>query len=341
MKMLRYLFIILSLLSVCIVKSVAADDDFRGFKTTLPMTIDGIADENVWDSASWYPMSWVWLPYNDVVDSLDFTGRFKIAWDTARLYILVEVVDNSLFDGHPSPLDNYWNDDCVEIFLDEDKSGGNHLNSYNAFAYHVSTLFDVVDNTDVANITALFNDHISAAWTKIDSLYTWELEIKVYPSTFTRSNPGLPVTLTPNKLMGFSLAYCDTDGSMTRENFIGSKYLPEAQSNDSYINASLFGSLTLYDPAYIPPTAVINKDIQPINFYPNPAKEVIYYSVNKGAAVPESVRFINLTGQVVYEIKLADNSGMGYFTVGNIERGTYIFEVISTNQTDFRQIVLY
>jgi hypothetical protein len=281
-------------------KSIAADDDFFAYYCSEAITVDGIGNENIWDTISWYPINNVWIPYNQSVLPTDFSGRFKLVWTEERLYILVEIIDDSLFDGHPSPQDNYWNDDCVEVFLDEDKSGGNHLNSFTAFAYHVSTVFDVVDNTTVSNTTGLFNDHVTAAYTRTDSLYTWELEIKVYPSSFTLSNPGLPVNLTANKKMGFSLAYCDTDGSLTRENFIGSKYLPQAQANDSYINASLFGTLTLVDTSAIDTTdhntLISTSKISDIDAYPTIVKNSLTLVLTENSNSPAQISIINIFG---------------------------------------------
>lgn len=341
MKNIKTPYLVCLLLTAFFTISNLRADSFIGFKTTQPMTVDGIGDEAVWDLATWYPMEYVWLPYNDVVDSLDFSARFKVAWDSARLYLLVEVVDDSLYDGHPSPLDNYWNDDCVEVFLDEDKSGGPHNdanNQFNAFAMHVSTLFDVVDNGTSG--TALFNNLITAAIHKMDTLYTWELEIKVYPSTYNQASPGDPLKLTPNKVMGFSLAYCDDDGSNVRENFFASTYVTQANSNNSWLNASIFGSLTLYDPDYVAPSAVNNFERQSIDLYPNPAKEIVYYTLDKSAGLPEKIRLLSLTGQVVDERILSGNSLSGSILLDDLNKGVYFVEIITDRTICSRQLVL-
>ena len=64
--------------------------------------IDGIADELVWEQAEWYPIADRWL--GPEYTSEDFSGRFKVAWTEQRIYILVEVVDDILFDSHRDPL---------------------------------------------------------------------------------------------------------------------------------------------------------------------------------------------------------------------------------------------
>ena len=304
---------------------VTDDDTFIAYKATETPVIDGYADESFWgDTIPWYPIDYVWLPYNEYVAPEDFTGRFKISWTDDRLLLLVEIVDDVLYDIYPNPLDNYWNDDCVEVFLDEDHSGGNHQFNYNAFAYHISTTFDVVDGG--TGTSALFNSHIDAARTQSDSLYTWELSIKVFDDTYVDES-STPVTLTNEKEMGFSLAYCDNDASAYRENFIGSKYLPESQSNDSYINASIFGTLTLIDPnagPVEPPEAVAQNEYEDITLFPNPASETLYYRFNEIPGIMYSYSIVDLAGQVVRTGSLDKSSESGMIDVKALPQGAYV-----------------
>ena len=111
-------------------------NDYRAPQAPAPLTIDGVADEPIWNEADWHSIAHRWLG-PEYVDS-DFQGRFKVVWTAERIYILGEFVDDVLFDSHRNPLVQYWDDDCLEIFLDEDYSGGDHQHNHNAFAYHVS-----------------------------------------------------------------------------------------------------------------------------------------------------------------------------------------------------------
>ncbi len=324
----------------CIDKvDITADDSFIAYKASEMPVIDGSASDECWDTVGWYPINFVWLPYNDYVASDDFTGRFKLSWTDERVLLLVEVVDNILYDGHSDPLQNYWDDDCVEVFLDEDHSGGNHLNNFNAFAYHVSTVFDIVDNDDSG--PALFNSHIDAARSQMDSLYIWELSIKIFDDSYTDES-SIPVTLSHGKEMGFSLAYCDNDASPSRENFIGSKYLPESESNNSYINASLFGTLTLVDPADSPdisdPFTVLKQEN--LRVYPNPASEVLYYWFDNNPDSDYQYRIVDLTGQTVRTGLIARNIKRGVIDLNGLHQGTYIIYFQNTDHVISRQIIL-
>ena len=82
------------------------------------LVIDGVANELVWQAAEWHAIDHRWL--GPEYTSEDFSGRFKVAWTEERLYILVEVVDDIQFEIHRDPLMQYWDDDSVEIFNDED-----------------------------------------------------------------------------------------------------------------------------------------------------------------------------------------------------------------------------
>ena len=335
--MLKFRYFIRAIfLSILFVNNlVAADDTFIANKASETPVIDGIGNESYWADAQWYPINYVWIPYNTIVSPTDFSGRFKLSWNENRLLLLVEIVDDSLYDTHVNPFDNYWNDDCVEVFLDEDHAGGIYQNTFNAFAYHISLTFDVVDPWS----NVLLNDHIQAARTKHDSLYTWELSIKVFDKNFKTNGSHIPVALKNNKEMGFSLAYCDNDRSPERENFIGSKYLPVDSSNDSYLNASRFGTLILKDP-----NVSINRQIAEnslkCEIYPNPATDYIYYKheSNKDDVIVARIR--NLSGQVLYSKIIDNNSDFGIIPLIGIEKGIYIVEIIGENQIYSNKLII-
>jgi len=303
------------------------DDSFTAYKATSEPAIDGLANEDFWDDAEWYPLEYVWLPYNDIVDAEDFTGRFKLSWNEDHLLMLVEITDDVLSDIYSDPLDNYWNDDCVEVFLDEDHSGGPHMYSFTAFAYHISTSFDVVDH-NASGVAALFNDHIESARTAAGNTYTWEHAISIYDDSYTEGGSNTPVTLEHEKEMGFSLAYCDNDVSATRENFIGSKYLPEAQSNDSYLNASLFGTLTLIDPdgpePEPEPEFYSDREVTQVFIYPNPADDIMYYDFigSIGGNVNYAIR--SMTGELLLSGSLNPYQRNGVLDIRALSPGMYL-----------------
>lgn len=190
----------------------------------------------------------------NITSSDDFSGRYKLLWDEQYLYLMAEINDDVLFDQYANPTEKYWDDDSLEVFIDEDASGGMHQFSFNAFAYHVALDNQSADigpnNADGSTNFILLNDHINSQWRRdANAAYaiTWELAIKLYDDKFTLAAEHMPVTLTKGKIIGFMLAYCDNDGSREREHFIGSHEIKpkNGDKNLGYIDAGVFGSIQL------------------------------------------------------------------------------------------------
>lgn len=197
----------------------------------------------------------------------DFSGRYKLVWTPDHLYLLAEITDDILYDSHPDPLDSYWEDDALEIFIDADASGGDHLHNYNAFAYHVSLdnqaadigpfLSDADRLAEKANVR-LFPGHVQSQWKRSpdepNKIY-WEVKITVMGDDYRDSYAAgqaeaKALSLKAGEVMGFMLAYCDSDGTTEgggREHFMGDVDIEPVNGdrNLGYINASVFGRITL------------------------------------------------------------------------------------------------
>lgn len=207
--------------------------------------LDGLANDSVWSEAAWLPMDQVWL--GPAPSEKDFSGRYKLLWDENNLYLLADITDDTLIDIHPDGLIKYWDDDCLEIFLDEDASGGNHQFDYNAFAYHIALDGRVVDIQPDSSFT-FFNDHCITRRITQGSHTTWEVAIKIFDGNQYSDEPGavnVPKRLFSGKKMGFALAYCDNDYSTERESFIGSIPVNGPDKNRGWIDAGIFGLLAL------------------------------------------------------------------------------------------------
>jgi len=212
--------------------------------------IDGRANDQAWARADWEKIDQLTLGEQPTSD--DFSGRFKLVWTQDKLFILSEITDDVLIDTHADPLDSYWEDDTFEVFIDEDKSGGKHLDNYNAFAYHIALDNQVVDLNSLGKPRTL-NDHVASIWKRSaekPNTVIWEASFDIYPDTFKdQENTAKPVILERGKEMGFIVAYCDADGDKGREHFIGSHDIPalDGDKNRGYIDASVFDYLKLVD----------------------------------------------------------------------------------------------
>ena len=217
--------------------------EYRAPRAAQAPAIDGVADEAVWEQARWHELEYRWLGPEYSAD--DFQGRYKVAWTEDKIYILAEITDDILIDTHRDPLVQYWDDDCLEIFLDEDFSRGEHQFNHNAFAYHMSLDNQAIDiGTDKR--ARNYSHHVESRWKQRGNKIIWELAIDIYTDAYQDdSDTNTPVRLAAGKIMGLMVAYCDNDGSELRENFIGSEPVNEGPKDRGWIDAGLFGSLVL------------------------------------------------------------------------------------------------
>ncbi len=213
-------------------------------KATIVPKLDGNMDDPVWKEVIWHGLDQKWLGEDYSVD--DFFGRYKMVWTPEAIYILVEIKDNKLYDQNKDPLTLWWDDDCVEIFIDADNSGGNHQFSNNAFAYHVALDGNVVDlGKDKKPL--LYNNHVTTKRVTKGDVSVWEFEMIVYDDTYEEGKVNDPVILKKDQQLGFAIAYNDNDGSKERENFIGSVFIPGEEKNLGWINADVFGTILLVE----------------------------------------------------------------------------------------------
>ncbi|MEM1412441.1 MAG: sugar-binding protein, partial [Pseudomonadota bacterium] len=171
----------------------------------LAPVIDGVADDPAWGLAEWREMDQLWLGSAPTPE--DFSGRYKLVWTPEGLWLLAEITDDILMDSHPNPLERYWEDDALEIFLDEDASGGQHQYDHNAFAQHIALDNQSVDfaPTATGGAPALFPDMIRSIWRRelnAPHIVTWEVAITVFGDDYHQDPerpPPMPRTLSAGK----------------------------------------------------------------------------------------------------------------------------------------------
>jgi len=244
----------------------------------LPV-VDGVEDDSCWKCASWQSIGQVWIPYGAQLDTEDYVGNYKVVWSskTNLLYFLIDVRDSKFVDGYePGVTSDIYNFDIVEVFIDEDASGGPHVfdgtgevgrewgtNAANAFAYHIYACFpkegEVTHEHFVGDMggtgwsdVKTFNraDHLpDFALSRTGKTAVWEFSLIVYNDTYKENNKNAArVTLTPGKVMGLSVAYCDNDHPektpKVRDFMFGSVREP-SPGNLHWKNADYFGRVKL------------------------------------------------------------------------------------------------
>ncbi|WP_394200603.1 sugar-binding protein [Marinagarivorans algicola] len=225
--------------------------------------IDGIANDAAWSQAAWRNIDQLTAGVAPT-NSDDFSGRYKVVWTKKHLYILAEISDDILIDSHTNPLEHYWDDDALEIFIDENNNGGEHLFTYDAFAYHVSLDNQAVDIGPFLNAAdkqanktnvRLYPHHVTSQWMRSkeapNKIY-WEVKLAAYPDTYKdeyakKEKPAKPAKLKTGKKIGFMMAYCDSDSPAGRDHFIGDINIKpvNGDKNRGYIDSSVFGVMEL------------------------------------------------------------------------------------------------
>jgi len=237
---------------------------------SLPI-IDGDPMDDCWSAAQWYHIDETWINWGETIDSSDFFGRFKLSWSAPEnlLYFLVEVTDDAFVDGYIYPEGGYPDFDIVEVFIDEDMSGGMHvfddnatlgMNSENAFSYHIAVDAPAdgetvsgfvacdIDGTNWPADIMNYADHFpELTMKKMGNKYYYEFSMAVYDDSYDHSNmEASRVKLVGNKEMAMSMAYCDNDTpGTTRDNFFGSVWVPQEAFNDHWKDADGFGRVRL------------------------------------------------------------------------------------------------
>lgn len=356
----KLLFLILLVISIHKIYGgiLTQDDTVKVMQAELVPTVDGQMNDLAWDRASWQSIDQVWIPYGAVVDSADYYGHYKVLWspETNLLYFLVEIYDDVWVDGFEFTTSNEsYNYDIVEVFIDEDKSGGLHVfdgtasggwgtNSENAFSYHISLNFPEegiaasefivldFDGTSWADNFAIdYANHFPEfALRKNGDKYCWEFSLAVYNDAYDHNNPEASrVELVENDIVGLSIAYCDNDNPnelpKERDNFFGSVAVEEENYNDHWMNSDDYGTLMLVGI----PTSVQQENKQTksdLRIYPNPTNGNLRYSLTNNHLGSLNIRIFNILGQEVFKFSSVKNGfeNSNNFNLDFLASGTYI-----------------
>ncbi|MBK7105067.1 MAG: T9SS type A sorting domain-containing protein [Ignavibacteriae bacterium] len=354
--------IILTISYLCVFAK--QDDTVKVMQSDKVPVIDGISNDIAWNETSWQSIDQVWIPWGDYVDSSDYYGNYKVLWSPEKnlLYFLFEIYDDVWVDGFEFNGSNEsYNYDIIEVFIDQDNSGGVHIFddkvvgtiSEDAFSYHISIDFpseDSVNSNFVAldfdgtgwanNLIINYANHFpELALRKSGDKYCWEFSLKVFDNTYDNESPEASrVILKQNDIIGLSVAYCDNDDPnetpKLRDNFFGSVFVTEENYNNHWMNSDDYGILQLIGN----PTSVkSSKHESQTNFevYPNPSYGNLKYSVKNEQLGELNIRIFNILGQQVYKISRSKNNyeNSDNLNLEFLSSGTYIISAEINNIT--------
>jgi len=322
------------------------DDTVKVNDITTPPAIDGTGDDACWGNAGWQTIDQVWINYGEFIEASDYSGRYKMVWSSGEnlLYFLVETTDDVAIGGYiDGETSGVYNFDIAEVFIDENNSGGPHINdnpstgenAENAFAYHIYGDFpeegEVTNEHWVGDIPGPHTEHIPEfALRKTGDLYTREFSMKVFGEDYEDSDPEASrVVLSKDKIMGLSVAYCDNDeNDGLRDNFFGSVWVPEANFNNHWMNADDFGTVKLLSDLPSGSEAKIQHESF-IEIFPNPASGYVHI---KGYEASGKVEIIDLTGNI-QSVFLIHGPQKQRIPVFQLTDGVYFTRIITANNT--------
>jgi hypothetical protein len=369
------------------------NDTLYIYKSNDIPVVDGLAADATWKGRNWNGIDQIWMPYNNEASNLgqesglelwenaeDFSGKFKVVWseETNLMYFFVEITDDIFTGGYvynenPNAGGGYPNYDIVEVFIDEDRSGGLHVfdgtgniatswgtNAENAFSYHLAadapengeaqTQFHALDisgtnwgypSQKIADYASHFPDF---ALKKEGDKYVWEFSLRVHNDSYDHSNPETSlVTLETGKIMGLSLAYCDNDNPnespLKRDHFFGSVEVPLSAHNDHWKQADWFGVAKLVDSNA---TSAILKPEQQIKIESFAANGRLTVNVNSQKEGKIYLRIINLPGREVLNKSDFKSGGewRKQLNIQGLQKGIYLVEIIHDNKRSTQKIIV-
>ena len=313
------------------------------FTETIPV-IDGNGNDTCWNKADWAPIDQVWI--GDAVSETDYSGRFKVLWTSERLYLLIQIVDDSLRvqpSGLTDVCSNIYNYDCTEIFIDENHSRDvNYSGTYKAIAYHMDTTH-ICYYIGGSSGWVRLDDHINYKMKRVGShTFEYEYELKVYNDTYVEGSVNTTVQLTGGKLLGWSVAYNDNDFGSTRQNMFGSKLIEEADKNISYYNASAFGELKLVADEV---TSVVSPELwgpSDLSVRSDGGKlQVTYSSYHTKAAVV--MQLFDVFGRQLFAVTeyKSESKLEKEFNISHLSKGIYIVRVTEEGISNNEKIYLW
>ncbi len=323
------------------------DTPYHAKWTATAPIIDGLPNDSCWSLVSWAPIDQVWI--GNPTTAADFTGSFKVVWTSDRLYVLMKIIRATINDDYPeNDMNDIYNYDCAEIFIDEDHSGGPYntadtANCYNAFSYHMTDRDSVYDFGADAQGWYCFNRDIKLV---VDSstgnhTYFWEIEMKVFGNNYAFGGNNTPVTLTAGKIMGFSAAYNTNDGGTTRKNMFGSHYIAGSDKNISWDDASALGELIL-DSVTISKSNINSIYTENFSCYPNPSKGLLNISLSSAPQGKIKIELYDIAGNEIKSTDVENNGDVlnSKLDLSALKQGIYFIRVTTNQKVYFQKIIL-
>lgn len=207
-------------------------------KAIIAPDIDGSKNDPIWNNTQWYAIDQKWS--GAAYSFSDFFARYKMSWTSEALYLLVEIKDDTLINKHTyTPEGN----DYIQLFIDQDNSGGKFPEQHNIFNYTITPDGNVI-GFDPKGALLFYNHHVQSQKNSFNDVTTWEFKITIYDQSYKENGVNDQVILQKDQKLGFMIAYNDVDTSSDTSK-IGSVFIYEEEYQSLKNNANIFGTLVL------------------------------------------------------------------------------------------------
>ncbi|WP_442845951.1 sugar-binding protein [Leeuwenhoekiella sp. H156] len=245
----KYLFLVFALLAFSCGKKEdpapfpkAEAPQLEVSKATIAPRIDGKPDDPAWQKTDWLKLDQLWQGQKS-----DQNIQYKLTWTPDALYVLVHFKNLNPQPNTGNPLEDYDRQDRLVIYLDENNSGGLYDSGFEVFTYNVLPNGFVV-GYDAEKLPKTYNNHINHKIFRTKQEAYHELRIAIFDQNFKPGSPNMAVSLSPNKELGFAMAYVSMASEEKDSNTIlGSVAIPEDYKNRINLDSGLFATLQLVE----------------------------------------------------------------------------------------------
>ncbi len=203
-----------------------SSDNFIVSKVIDSIIIDGRHDA-AWSNFLYEDISNILgdIPYND----LDFSAKFKSAWDITGIYFIIKVTDDILYSDN----EDDWLNDAVELFFDINNSKSD---VYEDKDFQIRLIWNI-DEIISGDVNSLCDGGASSIeFAQIDTLNGYFFEVKFPWEVLCFNAPS------NNQLMGFDTHVSDNDGGDRDTKLLWNDTLDIAWNN-----TSVFGTIRFLD----------------------------------------------------------------------------------------------
>ena len=257
---------------------------------------------------------------------------------TNKIYFLLERTDDTIVQGYNPKYNSdndssYTNFDFVEVFTTagppvrtydttmsltsndqviNPRPMHDHTFNNGSYAFHM-------DGSTTAGASHVMDEPVCKAWDTPTAWTCWSLAPAEYTSYFNIAiarqgsthtyvwefsmdlldSLTSPVSLTTGKVIGFAIASGNINKiNVGRQLFAANIWLPPDRRNDSWMDATEFGTLSLDKslPTLIPSSSGEGT----FKVYPNPVSDYVNFSLPSGLAQKVTVKIYSLLGEPVF-----------------------------------------